>query len=172
MSLDQQCQTISSTPLRQTPQRRPSSTSTLTLSLPSKRLHSQMLNKPNLSNLQAMYPPLTASHFHLRQWMTSSLRISCPSACFDSCATFESLNTGSLDIGAGLTSNSFPGHEPVSDGYSVELVGVVFCLWVMEIMKVHESCVSLGNISIDGNNTTVQPLNFRSSFCSVTLAEL
>lgn len=163
MSLDQQCQTISSPPLRQTLQRRPTSTSTSTstLSLPSKRLYSQMLNKPNLSKLQAMCPPLTTPHFLLRQWMISSLRISCPSACFDSCATFESLNTGSLDIGAGLKRNSFPGYEPVSDGYSVELVGVVFCLWVMEIIKVHQSCVSLGSMSIDGNNIPDQSLNFK-----------
>jgi hypothetical protein len=171
MSLDPQCQTISSPPLRQMPTTPPSSTSTSTLSLRSKRSHNQMLNQSNPSNSQTICLSLTNLPFCLRQWMISSLRISCPTACIDFCATFESLNTGSLDIGAGLKCNSVSGCESVSDGYSVEMDGVVFRHWVMEVMKVQESCVSLGSMLIDGNFIPVQQLNSDLN-CSVISVEL
>lgn len=171
MSLDPQCQTISSPPLRQMPTTPPSSTSTSTLSLRSKRSHNQMLNQSNPSNSQTICLSLTNLPFCLRQWMISSLRISCPTACIDFCATFESLNTGSLDIGAGLKCNSVSGCESVSDGYSVEMDGVVFRHLVMEVMKVQESCVSLGSMLIDGNFIPVQQLNSDLN-CSVISVEL
>jgi hypothetical protein len=176
MSLDQQCQTISSSPLLQTQpssQKRPSSTSILKLSLRSNRLYSQMLNKLNLSNSQTICPPLTnLRNFLLLQWMISSLRISCPSACIDSCATFESLNTGSLDIGAALKSNSFSGYESVSDDYSVGMDGVVFRLWFMGLIEVQDSCASLGSMLIYGNVISVQLLHFEFLICSVTSVEM
>jgi hypothetical protein len=107
MSLGQQCQTISSPPPRQTQrlsQKLHSSTSILTRSLLSNQACRRMcsrLKQKQSQRLQTTLLPLTnLCSFLQHQWMISSLRISYLNVCTNSCATFDSLNTGSLEIGA------------------------------------------------------------------------
>ena len=166
MSSGQQCQTISSPPPRQT--RQPSQkllSSTLT-SRPS--LLSNQTCKQTSSPLERKQPQIflhstNSCNFLQSQWMTLFSRNSCLNACTDSCATFESLNTGSLEIGAERKRLSFWWYESVFCGLSVVMKAILFGLLRMELlMGLLESRAGNIGLFIDGNLISIQKLGYLS----------
>jgi len=139
MSLGQQCQTISSPPPRQTQrlsQKLHSSTSILTRSLLSNQACRRMcsrLKQKQSQRLQTTLLPLTnLCSFLQHQWMISSLRISYLNVCTNSCATFDSLNTGSLENGA-EKGKTLLAYESEFGGLFMVMNGIVSRFLSMEI---------------------------------------
>lgn len=92
--------------------------------------------------------------------MTSFSRISCLNVCTDSCATFESLNTGSLEIGAERKGQFNLGYGSGSSGSFVVLNPILFGLLRMEfLMGLLESKAGNSGMFIDGNIISIQELD-------------
>jgi hypothetical protein len=101
--------------------------------------------------------------------MISFSQILCLNACIDPCATFDSLNIGSLEIGAERKGKLYSGYESESGGLSMVMNGILSGPLRVELLVwlLWGWAGGYSGMFIDGNVMFIQQLafEFRDQHC-------